>query len=80
MLNKPLLSLVLGCKRAGKCKRSLEVAAAGGHNLLMIGAPRQWKINDGKTTSSSYTPLSLGESLETTKIHSVARKLGKILH
>jgi len=58
-------------------KRSLEVAAAGGHNLIMIGAPGSGKSMMAKRLPSILPPLSLGESLETTKIHSVAGKLGK---
>lgn len=58
-------------------RRALEVAAAGGHNLIMIGAPGSGKSMMAKRLPSILPPLSLGESLETTKIHSVAGKLGK---
>lgn len=58
-------------------KRALEVAAAGGHNLLMVGAPGSGKSMMAKRLPSILPPLSLGESLETTKIHSVAGKLGR---
>lgn len=58
-------------------KRALEVAAAGGHNLIMIGAPGSGKSMMAKCLPSILPPLSLGESLETTKIHSVAGKLMK---
>ena len=58
-------------------KRALEVAAAGGHNLIMIGAPGSGKSMMAKRMPSILPPLSLGESLETTKIHSVAGKLTK---
>lgn len=61
-------------------KRALEVAAAGGHNVLLIGAPGSGKSMMAKRLPSILPPLSLGESLETTKIHSVAGKLGKIPH
>ena len=58
-------------------KRALEVAAAGGHNIIMIGAPGSGKSMMAKRLPSILPPLSLGESLETTKIHSVAGKLSK---
>ena len=57
-------------------KRALEVAAAG-HNLIMIGAPGSGKSMMAKRLPSILPPLSLGESLETTKIHSVAGKLNR---
>ena len=58
-------------------KRALEVAAAGGHNIILIGAPGSGKSMMAKRLPGILPPLSLGESLETTKIHSVAGKLGK---
>jgi len=58
-------------------KRALEVAAAGGHNLIMIGSPGSGKSMMAKRLPSILPPLSLSESLETTKIHSVAGKLNK---
>ena len=56
-------------------KRALEVAAAGGHNLIMVGAPGSGKSMMAKRLPSILPPLSLAESLETTQIHSVAGKL-----
>ena len=58
-------------------KRALEVAAAGGHNLLMVGSPGSGKSMMAKRLPGILPPLSLAESLETTKIHSVAGKLAK---
>lgn len=56
-------------------KRALEVAAAGGHNIILIGSPGCGKSMMAKRIPSILPPLSLAESLETTKIHSIAGKV-----
>lgn len=58
-------------------RRALEVAAAGGHNLAMIGPPGSGKSMMAKRLPSILPPLTLTESLETTQIHSVAGLLAK---
>jgi magnesium chelatase family protein len=57
-------------------KRALEIAAAGGHNAILIGPPGAGKTMLAKRLPTILPPLSLHEALETTKIHSVAGKLG----
>ena len=57
-------------------KRALEIAAAGGHNVIMVGAPGSGKTMLARRMPSILPPMTLEEALQTTKVHSVAGKIG----
>ena len=57
-------------------KRALEIAAAGGHNIIMIGSPGSGKTMLARRMPTIMPPMTLEEALDTTKIHSVAGKIG----
>jgi len=64
-------------KGQAEVKRAMEVAAAGGHNIILIGLPGSGKTMLAKRLPSILPPMTLQEALETTKIHSIAGILSK---
>ncbi|MBU1239585.1 YifB family Mg chelatase-like AAA ATPase [Myxococcota bacterium] len=68
----PFLPDLSEIKGQGRAKRALEVAAAGGHNMLLVGPPGSGKSMLAKRLPSILPPLSTAEQLDTTKIYSVA--------
>jgi magnesium chelatase family protein len=73
--NNPYESDFIEVKGQENIKRAMEISAAGGHNIILIGPPGSGKTMLAKRLPSILPPMNFSEALETTKIHSVAGKL-----
>ena len=74
-LTQLVISALEDVKGQESIKRCMEVAAAGGHNIILIGPPGSRKTMLAKRLPSILPPMTTNEALETTKIHSVAGKM-----
>lgn len=76
----PMMSNFSAVKGQLQCKRAMEIASAGGHNMIMIGPPGAGKTMLAKSIVSILPPLNNMEALETTKVYSISGKINKVQH